>query len=167
MTSTGPCRASTPSPRSAAAALRSTAFGGRGRPSPSTVRGACLSGLLIADGVHGALEAFAGFADNRAVQITGTPQLAASYASAAAAIVAILCGVPPERVVAVADVVWAARIRVIDVPLNSPDPFRSTAARTPPGAVSRSLQTATCRAAGRPGRRLRVWLGALETGLHS
>ena len=43
-------------------------------------------------------------------------------------VVAILRGVQPERVVQVADVVWAAGIRIIEVPLNSPDPFTSVAA---------------------------------------
>ena len=44
------------------------------------------------------------------------------------ALVAILRGVLPERVVGVADVVYAAGFRVIEVPLNSPDPFKSIAA---------------------------------------
>jgi 2-dehydro-3-deoxyphosphogalactonate aldolase len=44
------------------------------------------------------------------------------------ALVAILRGVLPERVVDVADVVYAAGFRVIEVPLNSPDPFKSIAA---------------------------------------
>lgn len=43
-------------------------------------------------------------------------------------LVAILRGVQPERVVQVADIVWAAGIRIIEVPLNSPDPFTSIAA---------------------------------------
>ena len=44
------------------------------------------------------------------------------------ALVAILRGVLPERVVGVANVVYAAGFRVIEVPLNSPDPFKSIAA---------------------------------------
>ena len=44
------------------------------------------------------------------------------------ALVAILRGVLPERVVGVADVVYAAGFRVIEVPLNSPDPFKSITA---------------------------------------
>jgi 2-dehydro-3-deoxyphosphogalactonate aldolase len=47
---------------------------------------------------------------------------------AAAPIVAILRGVRPEQVVNVADVLYAAGMRVIEVPLNSPDPFASIAA---------------------------------------
>jgi len=44
------------------------------------------------------------------------------------ALVAILRGVLPERVIEVAAVVYAAGFRVIEVPLNSPDPFKSIAA---------------------------------------
>jgi 2-dehydro-3-deoxyphosphogalactonate aldolase len=47
---------------------------------------------------------------------------------AADAVVAILRGVEPRRVVAVSDVLHAAGIRRIEVPLNSPDPFTSIAA---------------------------------------
>jgi 2-dehydro-3-deoxyphosphogalactonate aldolase len=43
------------------------------------------------------------------------------------AIVAILRGVAPEKVVAIADVLYAAGIRKIEVPLNSPEPFASIA----------------------------------------
>lgn len=42
-------------------------------------------------------------------------------------IVAILRGVQPEQVLAVASELYAAGIRTIEVPLNSPDPFRSIA----------------------------------------
>jgi len=44
------------------------------------------------------------------------------------ALVAILRGVEPGQVVAIADVVYAAGIRIIEVPLNSPDPYASIAA---------------------------------------
>jgi 2-dehydro-3-deoxyphosphogalactonate aldolase len=44
------------------------------------------------------------------------------------ALVAILRGVEPGQVVAIADVLYAAGIRIIEVPLNSPDPFASIAA---------------------------------------
>lgn len=54
---------------------------------------------------------------------------------AAAPIVAILRGVRPEQVVSVADVLYAAGMRIIEVPLNSPDPFASIAALA---AVGRS-----------------------------
>jgi len=43
-------------------------------------------------------------------------------------LVAILRGVVPERVVEVANVLYDAGIRMIEVPLNSPDPFASIAA---------------------------------------
>ena len=43
-------------------------------------------------------------------------------------IVAILRGVEPVHVLAIADRLWSAGIRAIEVPLNSPDPFRSIAA---------------------------------------
>src|SRR5260370_14457291 len=46
----------------------------------------------------------------------------------ASALVAILRGVEPARVVEIAGVLCAAGIRTIEVPLNSPDPFRSIAA---------------------------------------
>jgi 2-dehydro-3-deoxyphosphogalactonate aldolase len=45
-----------------------------------------------------------------------------------AALVAILRGVVPERVVGIGDVLYAAGFRMIEVPLNSPDPFASIAA---------------------------------------
>lgn len=44
------------------------------------------------------------------------------------ALVAILRGVDPERVRDVAGVIYAAGIRIIEVPLNSPQPFKSIAA---------------------------------------
>src|SRR5690348_11181390 len=40
-------------------------------------------------------------------------------------VVAILRGVSPDKVVAVGEVLYDAGIRVIEVPLNSPDPYRS------------------------------------------
>ncbi|HLZ96505.1 MAG TPA: 2-dehydro-3-deoxy-6-phosphogalactonate aldolase [Steroidobacteraceae bacterium] len=43
------------------------------------------------------------------------------------ALVAILRGVAPDKVAAVADVLYAAGIRKIEVPLNSPEPFSSIA----------------------------------------
>ena len=45
-----------------------------------------------------------------------------------AALVAILRGVVPDRVVGIGDVLYAAGFRMIEVPLNSPDPFASIAA---------------------------------------
>jgi len=45
-----------------------------------------------------------------------------------AALVAILRGVVPERVVEIGEVLYDAGIRRIEVPLNSPDPFASIAA---------------------------------------
>jgi 2-dehydro-3-deoxyphosphogalactonate aldolase len=47
---------------------------------------------------------------------------------AAPPIIAILRGVEPARVLAIADRLWAAGIRAIEVPLNSPEPFLSIAA---------------------------------------
>jgi 2-dehydro-3-deoxyphosphogalactonate aldolase len=44
------------------------------------------------------------------------------------ALVAILRGVVPERIVKIGDVLYAAGFRIIEVPLNSPDPFASIAA---------------------------------------
>jgi 2-dehydro-3-deoxyphosphogalactonate aldolase len=43
------------------------------------------------------------------------------------ALVAILRGVTPEKVAAIADVLYEAGIRSIEVPLNSPEPFASIA----------------------------------------
>jgi 2-dehydro-3-deoxyphosphogalactonate aldolase len=45
-----------------------------------------------------------------------------------AELVAILRGVTPERVVGISNVLYEAGIRMIEVPLNSPDPFASIAA---------------------------------------
>ena len=44
------------------------------------------------------------------------------------ALVAILRGVIPERILKIGDVLYAAGFRMIEVPLNSPDPFSSIAA---------------------------------------
>jgi 2-dehydro-3-deoxyphosphogalactonate aldolase len=44
------------------------------------------------------------------------------------ALVAILRGVEPGKVIAIADILYAAGIRIIEVPLNSPEPFASIAA---------------------------------------
>lgn len=54
-------------------------------------------------------------------------------APAAPEIVAILRGFQTEWVVAIAEILWATGIRIIEVPLNSPEPFRSisTLARHP------------------------------------
>jgi 2-dehydro-3-deoxyphosphogalactonate aldolase len=49
------------------------------------------------------------------------------------ALVAILRGVDPKRVMDVAKVLYAAGIRIIEVPLNSPEPFKSV------GALSAAL----------------------------
>jgi 2-dehydro-3-deoxyphosphogalactonate aldolase len=45
-------------------------------------------------------------------------------------LVAILRGVTPEKVAAIADVLYEAGIRSIEVPLNSPEPFASIARLT-------------------------------------
>jgi 2-dehydro-3-deoxyphosphogalactonate aldolase len=45
-----------------------------------------------------------------------------------APLVAILRGVVPERVVGIGDVLYEAGFRMVEVPLNSPDPFASIAA---------------------------------------
>lgn len=54
--------------------------------------------------------------------------MASGSSAHSAALVAILRGVTPERVVEVGDVLYAAGFRMIEVPLNSPDPFASIAA---------------------------------------
>jgi 2-dehydro-3-deoxyphosphogalactonate aldolase len=54
--------------------------------------------------------------------------MASSSSANGAALVAILRGVIPERVVGIGDVLYAAGFRMIEVPLNSPDPFASIAA---------------------------------------
>jgi 2-dehydro-3-deoxyphosphogalactonate aldolase len=51
-----------------------------------------------------------------------------SDASGGSALVAILRGVLPNRVVAIGNVLYEAGIRRIEVPLNSPDPFASITA---------------------------------------
>jgi 2-dehydro-3-deoxyphosphogalactonate aldolase len=45
-----------------------------------------------------------------------------------APLIAILRGVRPDQVLAIAAVVYGAGMRIIEVPLNSPDPFESIAA---------------------------------------
>jgi 2-dehydro-3-deoxyphosphogalactonate aldolase len=42
-------------------------------------------------------------------------------------IIAILRGVTPDEVISVGDTLYAAGIRIVEVPLNSPDPFTSIA----------------------------------------
>lgn len=56
---------------------------------------------------------------------------------AACPLVAILRGVRPDEVEAIGDVLVAAGLRIIEVPLNSPDPYDSIArlARRVPGGV--------------------------------
>jgi 2-dehydro-3-deoxyphosphogalactonate aldolase len=57
------------------------------------------------------------------------PNAAARFAEAIAAmpIVAILRGVKPDEVIAVAQAIFDAGVRVIEVPLNSPNPLTSIA----------------------------------------
>ena len=54
--------------------------------------------------------------------------MASSSSANGAALVAILRGVVPEQVVRIGDVLYSAGFRMIEVPLNSPDPFASIAA---------------------------------------
>ena len=49
-------------------------------------------------------------------------------ALAAFPVVAILRGVRPDEVVGVAEALWAEGVRIVEVPLNSPEPFASIAA---------------------------------------
>ena len=51
-------------------------------------------------------------------------------AADACGIVAILRGVTPDEVTGVGDALHGAGIRIVEVPLNSPEPFRSIAALT-------------------------------------
>jgi 2-dehydro-3-deoxyphosphogalactonate aldolase len=51
----------------------------------------------------------------------------ATDASGESALVAILRGVSPSHAIAVGDALYRAGIRIIEVPLNSPDPFTSIA----------------------------------------
>src|SRR6202161_1875415 len=51
----------------------------------------------------------------------------ASEAVGDGSLIAILRGVVPERVVEIGDVLYEAGIRIIEVPLNSPEPFASIA----------------------------------------
>ena len=53
--------------------------------------------------------------------------MTANESTGGTALVAILRGVTPERVVAIAEVLYSSGIRRIEVPLNSPDPFTSIA----------------------------------------
>jgi len=54
--------------------------------------------------------------------------MTSSSSAPGAALVAILRGVTPERVMEIGDALYAAGFRMIEVPLNSPDPFASIAA---------------------------------------
>ena len=58
---------------------------------------------------------------------TQWPCMAPESNSGESALVAILRGVTPERVTAIGHALYEAGIRIIEVPLNSPDPFRSIA----------------------------------------
>lgn len=53
--------------------------------------------------------------------------MAPEASGSASGLVAILRGVTPERVGAIGNALYEAGIRIIEVPLNSPDPFRSIA----------------------------------------
>ena len=72
-------------------------------------------------------------------------------------VVAILRGVRPDEVVAIADAIVAAGVTLIEVPLNSPDPFTSVAllarrfaghAIVGAGTVLAVADVARCQAAG-------------------
>ena len=72
-------------------------------------------------------------------------------------IIAILRGVQPDEVIAVAQGIYDAGVRVIEVPLNSPDPFTSIAllaahfgdtAIVGAGTVLNTGDVAHCKAAG-------------------
>ncbi len=76
---------------------------------------------------------------------------------AAMPIVAILRGVKPDEVIAVAQAIYEAGVRVIEVPLNSPDPLISVAnlaahfgdrAIIGAGTVLNAEAVALCKAAG-------------------
>jgi 2-dehydro-3-deoxyphosphogalactonate aldolase len=54
--------------------------------------------------------------------------MASGSAAEHAELVAILRGVTPERVVGIGNALYEAGFRIIEVPLNSPDPFASIAA---------------------------------------
>src|SRR5277367_6750407 len=55
-------------------------------------------------------------------------QMQSDASSGEPALIAILRGIVPERALGVADVLYAAGFRSIEVPLNSPEPFASIAA---------------------------------------
>lgn len=87
------------------------------------------------------------------------PDVVTRFAEAIAAIpiVAILRGVKPDEVVAVAQAIYDAGVRVIEVPLNSPDPLLSIAnlathftdrAIVGAGTVLTVEDVARCKAAG-------------------
>lgn len=60
------------------------------------------------------------------MSVTATAKLEAALA--ALPLVAILRGIRPEEAVAVAEVLVAAGFRLLEVPLNSPEPFKSVEA---------------------------------------
>ena len=87
------------------------------------------------------------------------PDVVTRFAEAIAAIpiVAILRGVKPDEVIAVAQAIFDVGVRVIEVPLNSPDPFTSIAnlatqftdrAIVGAGTVLTVEDVARCKAAG-------------------
>src|SRR3981189_2938867 len=59
---------------------------------------------------------------------TGRSRMKSETSSGSVALVAILRGVLPSRVVAIGNVLYEAGFRRIEVPLNSPDPFASITA---------------------------------------